>query len=47
MGLGLAVCRTIITAHGGNLWATNNPARGATVHFTLPADGQGQVAGGE
>ena len=37
MGLGLAVCRTIVTAHGGKLWATNNPGRGATFHFTLPA----------
>ena len=43
MGLGLAVCRSIITAHGGNLWATNNPARGATVHFTLPVSGKEQV----
>jgi PAS domain S-box-containing protein len=37
MGMGLAVCRTIISAHGGKLWATNNPERGATVQFTLPA----------
>jgi signal transduction histidine kinase len=36
MGLGLAVCRTIIIAHGGKLWATNNAGRGATVQFTLP-----------
>jgi C4-dicarboxylate-specific signal transduction histidine kinase len=36
MGLGLSVCRTIITAHGGKLWAVNNPGRGATFHFTLP-----------
>jgi len=36
MGLGLAVCRTIITAYGGKLWAANNPERGATFHFTLP-----------
>jgi two-component system, LuxR family, sensor kinase FixL len=35
MGLGLAVCRTIITAHGGRLWASNTPERGATFHFTL------------
>ena len=37
MGLGLSVCRTIITAHGGKLWAENNPDRGATFHFTHPA----------
>jgi len=36
MGLGLSVCRTIITAHQGKLWATNNPDRGATFHFSLP-----------
>lgn len=36
MGLGLAVCRTIITAHRGNLWATNNPEGGATLHCILP-----------
>ena len=37
MGLGLAVCRTIIMAHGGKLWAANNPGRGASFHFALPA----------
>jgi len=36
MGLGLAVCRSIIGAHGGRLWATNNEAAGASLHFTLP-----------
>jgi signal transduction histidine kinase len=36
MGLGLAVCRTIVSAHGGKLWATNNPNRGATFHIVLP-----------
>lgn len=39
MGLGLAVCRTIITAHGGRLWATNNPDRGASFHMALPTKG--------
>jgi len=37
MGLGLAVCRTIVAAHDGRLWATNNADGGATVRFTLPA----------
>jgi two-component system, LuxR family, sensor kinase FixL len=36
MGLGLSVCRTIITAHRGKLWATNNPDGGATFHVSLP-----------
>ncbi|TYT25948.1 PAS domain S-box protein [Luteimonas viscosa] len=40
LGLGLAVCRTIITAHRGELWATNNDGRGATLSFCLPVDGE-------
>jgi C4-dicarboxylate-specific signal transduction histidine kinase len=36
LGLGLSICRSIITAHGGKLWATNNEVRGSTFHFTLP-----------
>jgi two-component system sensor kinase FixL len=36
LGLGLAICRTIVTAHGGRLWATNNRDRGATLHVALP-----------
>jgi len=38
LGLGLSVCRSIITAHGGKLWAAHNPDRGATFHFSLPVD---------
>ena len=37
-GMGLAISRTIIESHGGRLWATVNPDRGATFHFTLPTD---------
>jgi two-component system, LuxR family, sensor kinase FixL len=39
MGLGLSVCRTIISAHRGKLWATNNSDHGATFHFSLPIGG--------
>jgi PAS domain S-box-containing protein len=35
-GVGLSVSRTIIESHGGRLWATANPKRGAAFHFTLP-----------
>jgi len=38
MGLGLSVCRRIIDAHHGKLWAINNADRGATFHFTLPVN---------
>jgi PAS domain S-box-containing protein len=36
MGLGLSICRTIIDAHRGKIWATNNADRGATFYFSLP-----------
>jgi two-component system, LuxR family, sensor kinase FixL len=36
MGLGLSICRTIISAHRGKIWATNNLDCGATFHFELP-----------
>ncbi|MDO9214477.1 MAG: ATP-binding protein [Methylococcales bacterium] len=37
MGLGLAICRTIIHSHKGQLWAENNNECGASFYFTLPA----------
>jgi PAS domain S-box-containing protein len=36
IGLGLAISRSIVEAHGGKLWATPNLGPGVTVHFTLP-----------
>ena len=35
-GLGLAVCRGLIEAHGGHIWAENRPGGGAVFRFTLP-----------
>ena len=39
LGLGLSICRSIIEAHGGRLWASTNEPRGAIFQFTLPAPG--------
>ena len=36
LGLGLAICRQIVSSHGGRLWATHNNGPGASFHLTLP-----------
>ena len=44
MGIGLAVSRTIVEAHGGKLWAEPDGAPGAVLRFTLPLRGDGDTS---
>jgi signal transduction histidine kinase len=37
MGLGLSICRAVIEAHGGRLWATPNEPHGTVLQFVVPA----------
>jgi two-component system sensor kinase FixL len=44
MGVGLSICRTIVDAHGGRIWAEPNPAGGTVFRFTLRAAQDGETA---
>jgi two-component system sensor kinase FixL len=37
IGVGLSICRSIVEAHNGRLWAAPNPDGGTIFHFTVPA----------
>lgn len=46
-GLGLAICRAIVQAHGGRIWAENRPSGGLSIAFALPIEGRPPEVAGE
>lgn len=44
MGIGLSICRTIVEAHGGKIWADSTPGKGTAFHFTVKAVKEEELA---
>ena len=47
MGVGLSICRTIVEAHGGKIWADSKQGEGTTFHFTLRSIRREEMANAE
>jgi two-component system sensor kinase FixL len=47
MGVGLSICRTIVEAHGGKIWADSKQGEGTAFHFTLRAVRREEMAHAE
>lgn len=47
MGVGLSICRTILEAHGGQIWSSPNPGGGTIFHLTVPIASASELNNGE